>query len=564
MNNRMQRYVLTAAGLLFGSVVLAGCAVAATPATVTDVQSDSTATTAVVVDATLTAEAVLAENENSTTVNDDEWSRDSAVSVDLSNPSTADGVTVSGSTVTITAAGTYVLNGDLDGQVVVAAPDDAVVAIVLSDATIDASDGPAIWVQGADDVAISLEGDNSVSDASSYADDADANAAIFSEADLTISGSGSLTVSGNGGDGITSEDDLVVLSGSITVDAADDALRGKDSLVVKDGDLTLTAGGDALLSDNEEDATRGYVWIDGGTIDATSGDDGIDAVTDVVLTGGSLTVDATGKGVKAGVYLIAEGTTASVTAQDDALHSNGAIHLNLGDVAVASGDDGLHADSAIVIDGGSLTVTQSYEGIEAPSITINDGDVTVRASDDGINASGNSTATEGGGMGGGMGDTGELLTIAGGTVLISADGDGFDSNGSAVVSGGTLIVNGPTNDGNGALDVNGTLTVSGGTVFAIGSSGMAVSPDASSPQSWISATVSGAAGDVVQVLDSSGAVVYEYTAEKSFSSVVFSSSVLADGANYSVTVNGSSPVTVTEGTAAAGGNGGPGEGGMRP
>lgn len=559
----MKRYVLTAAGLLFGSVVLAGCAVAATPTTVTGVDSGSTASPTVVVDATLTADAVLADNEDSTTVNDDEWSLDSATAVDLSSPSATDGVSVDGSTLTITAAGTFVLSGDLDGQVVVASPDDAVVAIVLSDASITSSGGPAIWVQSADDVVISLEGDSSVSDASSYADDADANAAVFSEADLTFSGSGSLTVSGNGGDGITSEDDLVVLSGSITVEAADDALRGKDSLVVKGGELTLTAGGDALLSDNEEDATRGYVWVDAGTLVATAGDDGIDAVTDVVLTGGSLTLDATGKGVKAGVYLVAEGTEASVTAQDDALHSNGAIHLSLGTVALASGDDGLHADSSIVIDGGSLTVSQSYEGIEAPSITINDGDVTVKASDDGINASGNATASEGGGMGGGMGDTGELLTIAGGTVLISAEGDGFDSNGSAVVSGGTLVVNGPTNDGNGALDVNGTLTVSGGTVFAIGSAGMAVSPDASSPQSWISATVSGTAGDVVQVLDSTGAVVYEYTAEKAFSSVVFSSSVLADGANYSVTVNGSSAVTVTEGTAAAG-SGGPGGGGMRP
>ena len=122
---------------------------------------------------------------------------------------------------------------------------------------------------------------------------------------------------------------------------------------------------------------------------------------------------------------------------------------------------------------------------------------------------------------------------------------------------------GPTGDGNGALDSNGGLTVTGGTVLAIGSAGMAESPDASSPQQWIAATVSGAAGDTVEIRDASGQAVATFTAEKSFASIVYTSAGLTDGATYTVVVNGSSAATVTEGTAIAGGMGGGPGGGRR-
>ena len=77
------------------------------------------------------------------------------------------------------------------------------------------------------------------------------------------------------------------------------------------------------------------------------------------------------------------------------------------------------------------------------------------------------------------------VDISGGDVTINSQGDGLDSNGNATISGGTVVVNGPSNDGNGALDVNGELAVTGGTVAAAGSAGMAVTPGASSPQSGV-------------------------------------------------------------------------------
>ena len=133
------------------------------------------------------------------------------------------------------------------------------------------------------------------------------------------------------------------------------------------------------------------------------------------------------------------------------------------------------------------------------------------------------------------------------------------------MTGGDVTVFGPTAQNNGALDSNGGIDVSGGTLVAIGSSGMAESPDESSAQGWLAATVSGSAGSTVRMTDATGSVIAEYTAEKTFATVVFSSSALTDGHSYTVTVDGSA-TSVTAGVAVAGGMGmgGGGMGGGRP
>ena len=163
-------------------VVLAGCTAVTTSTAESTTADTAVIETTVTVDSDLAAEAVLAANEDYATVNDDEWDAASAVDVTLSGSSessSSDAVAIDGSTVTITAAGVYRLSGDLAGSVIVAAPDDALVVLILDGATIENTSGAAIDVQTADDVAIYLESGttNAVSDASSYADEAEANAA---------------------------------------------------------------------------------------------------------------------------------------------------------------------------------------------------------------------------------------------------------------------------------------------------------------------------------------------------------------------------------------------------
>jgi hypothetical protein len=133
--------------------------------------------------------------------------------------------------------------------------------------------------------------------------------------------------------------------------------------------------------------------------------------------------------------------------------------------------------------------------------------------------------------------------------VIDADGDGFDSNGSATMSGGTLVVNGPTNSGNGALDVNGSFAVTGGTLLAAGSAGMAVSPETGSEQSFVAIALDAVAagGTTVQLVNGAGDVVMAFESVKDVQSVVFSSDELVDGETYTVYVGGTASGEIADG-----------------
>ena len=54
------------------------------------------------------------------------------------------------------------------------------------------------------------------------------------------------------------------------------AIKGKDSVSIRDGNYTLTTSeGDGIQANNTEDATKGYIGIDGGIFTIQSGRDGI-------------------------------------------------------------------------------------------------------------------------------------------------------------------------------------------------------------------------------------------------------------------------------------------------
>lgn len=508
-----KKFLLPAAvtTLLLSGVILTACASA--PAT-----STSTAeTVAASVDYT-GAEAVLADNADYTTTNDDEWDADPDATITLTGDSATvegDGVTVDGDTVTITAGGTYEISGELDGQIVVAAPEDAVVALVLDGASITSAATAAIAITSADDVVVSLVGDNSLADDASGDDDI--NAALYSEADLTITGDGSLTVTA-ANDGITSKDDLVVLSGDLAVTAADDGLRGKDALAVEGGSITVAAGGDGLQSDQDDDATKGYIVVKGGDIEITAGDDGMQASTDMVTMGGSITITAA--------------------------------------------DDGVKSETVIYLADGTLDVLDSYEGIESFAITIAGGEVTVSASDDGVNATGTGVVTADdeteatettqgpGGQPGGGGmesDGGQTLAVTGGVLNVAAGGDAIDSNGSYHQSGGTVYAIAATNGGDGAWDVNGAIELTGGEFWELSTNGDPfASPDAGT---FVAITGYAAAGSTVQIVGPDGTVVASFVTTNSIQSVLYASSSLTSGATYSLVVDGSTVATGTEGVA---------------
>lgn len=491
------------------------------------------------------------------------------------------GVTVAGSLVTITGAGTYLLGGTLDeGQVVVDAGASSDVRLILDGVDITCSTSAPLYVRNADKVVVTLAdgSDNSLADGDSYVypDDSagEPDATLFSNDDLTINGTGSLTVEGNFHDGIRSDDDLKVVSGTITLTAVNDGLKGRDAVVVKDGVITITAGGDGIQASNTEDAALGYVVIEGGSFVIDAGGDGIQAETGLVVSGGDLTVTAGGgsaqgsvfdeddsistKGLKGVAELTITGGSFIIDSADDTLHSNGNLTVTNGEFLLATGDDGLHSDADLRIDGGEITITISYEGIEGASVTINAGDIHLASQDDGINTvgGGDGSTTEArqpgqgpGGPGGFEGSGDYPLYVNGGYVVIDAVGDGIDINGPIEMTGGTVIINGPINNANGPIDYTGSFTIGGGLLVAVGSSGMAQAPDASSTQpsaglAWRS-PVEG--GTIIHIETQDGEDLLTFAPTKQFQSLVLSSAQLEVGATCVVYVGGTSNGTAVDG-----------------
>lgn len=471
-----------------------------------------------------------------------------------------DGVTVNGSIVTITAAGTYSISGTLNnGQIVVDTQDEETVNLILNGVDITNATSAPIYVSNAEKTVITLADgtENVVTDGPSYvfpdAETDEPNATIFSNDDLTINGSGGLTVNANYNNGIDSDDDLKITGGTITVNAVNDGIKGRDSIAVLDGNITVNAGGDGLQSNNDEDVEKGYVSIEGGTVNVTAVSDGIQAETMLNISGGNIIVVSGGgsgrtaadsaKGLKAGVDITIDGGTIVIDTADDAIHSDSSITINGGDIVVASADDAVHSEDTLVINGGNLTVAYSYEGLESDIIVINDGVIHLTSSDDGINV------TSGDSGGGESVASGKYLEINGGTIFVDAGGDGLDSNGSGTLNGGVVIVNGPTENRNGALDVNGVLQINGGFLIAVGSAGMAQSPSTTSTQysALVTLPSTQAAGSMLHIESDTGTDILTFVSTKSFETAVISSPDLENGSTYLVYTGGSSTGTATNG-----------------
>ncbi len=245
------------------------------------------------------------------------------------------------------------------------------------------------------------------------------------------------------------------------------------------------------------------------------------------------------KALKAGSDLEITSGTFTVDSADDSIHSNGNVNITDIKFNASSGDDGIHADKDLNISGGEINISKSYEGLEGMTTTISGGTINVTASDDGINCAGGSDTGSENRMGRDQfaAQEGVYLKITGGTITVNANGDGLDSNGDLFVEGGTTVVYGPTNGGNGALDYNGTAKITGGSVIALGATGMEENFGDQSTQCSVlcdfDSTI--AADTELTIKDSSGNVVFTAKNPKTWQGVVFSSSEIKKGETYTLT-----------------------------
>ena len=526
------------------------------------------------------------------------WDTSSETAIDLSNPTATDGVTVEDGTLTITKAGTYKLSGEYQGQIKVETADSDAVRLVLDNANITNSSGAALNVVNADEVILySASGTtNTISDGADYTatGEDDPDAVVYSKADLTIAGEGTLKVNGNHEDGIHTSDGLVIASGTLEVNAANTGIKGKDYVDILGGTINVTAQQDGIKSTNDTDEGQGWTRLSNGTVTVNAGDDGFKASRVVEISGGSLTVEQSDEGIEA-QYINVSGGDVNVTSADDGMNASLKTSDSESTDSSANTSDAANQQQNNQqqnnqqqgsLPGGqqSETSNQQQQGTgqppqgQPPAVSGTSQDGTSQNGTTGTGQQQNNTQNQSnqnmgqppampggnaqdgtsqngttgtgqqgmgqppqGGMPGGGGGTFEVvdaaINVSGGNITVNAEGDGIDSNGVTTLSGGTLIVNGPSQGGNAALDTNGDLLLNGATVLSGSTADMFEAPSTNSTSGYLKLTNSSGfeQGSTVQVADSSGKVVANYKVTKSnVQLVLVSSSSIVKGQSYTV------------------------------
>lgn len=251
------------------------------------------------------------------------------------------------------------------------------------------------------------------------------------------------------------------------------------------------------------------------------------------------------KGIKAAEMTI-DGGTFQVDSADDGLHANGNLIIRGGTMEITSGDDGIHGDETLTILSGSISITESYEGMEGQHIQILGGDITLTATDDGLNAAGGKDSSGFGRWGDSFTQSGDTpsIAISGGNVNITASGDGIDANGTLEITGGMVSVSGPTYGDTSVLDYDMTGTITGGTFIGTGASAM-TQIFSDHTQGVLTVKVgTQSAGAKITLTDSGGNTILSYTPELDFEIVILSTPEIQPGASYTLHIGETSQTAV--------------------
>lgn len=527
-------------------------------------------------------------------VNEKESAVEKAATVDLSALSkdvNADGATaLSNDVTTITSAGSYILTGAYAG-ITVSVGDGETVHLFLNNATISGGAGIAISNTNKKSTLIITACENTENEVASKGDDANA---IHVKGTLKINGTGTIKVSAKK-NGIKVSKGLSIADSTINLTAGNHALSARFIEAENAKINVLSAGKDALNAECDEETQEftleeGYVSLKSSKVFASVSGDGIQADTFVYITGGSVDIKTSAtfvsysaesiatydlseddfryiksgdtykkiddvatkgaryamiqsaKGIKCGeikyeidgteyavtknsnYFIVIDGARVKINSSDDAIHTNsGNVLVKGGTLDLTTLDDGIHADELVKIDGGEITVNDSYEGIEGAYVEIGGGTIYITASDDGINAASDDESVN------------EHIIISGGTITVDASGDGLDSNGTIYVTGGTLIVYGPTTGADTGLDADGGILIDGGNVFVATTKEMLEIPASNSKSNVLVYGVNTVpAGSEIILTNADGGEMVRITLKKQAQAIILSTPELATNGTYSL------------------------------
>ncbi len=484
-----------------------------------------------------------------------------------------DDVSISGTTATITKEGTYIVSGTLNrGKILVTAPSDAEIRLVLKNASITSTDTSALAITKAQKVLMTLEGENALTTGSTTATVGNnaIDGALYSKPAITLNGNGSLSLTAVAGSGIACKSDLVITGGTYTIASSSHAIDANDSVRIKSASVTTDAGMDGIHAENTTNFSLGYIYISGGKFNIEAEGDGVsagaymqigDGEFKIIAGGGhtngkthsdgygnfpgmrpggrATTVDSAAmsmKGLKATDNLLVTGGTYQIDAADDALHTNSNLTVSGGTYTLSSGDDGLHADDSLTVSGGTIDIITSYEGMEAIHIAISNGTIKLIATDDGLNAAGgNDTTATVAFPGTPNANANGSVKISGGTLHIQASGDGIDANGTLEISGGYITVTGPTTGDTATLDYDKTGIITGGTFVGTGAYNPMAQTFSDAEQGVLSIRVDTMeAGTVITLSDADGNVLLTHTPALAYQVVIITTPDMKSGETYTV------------------------------
>lgn len=326
--------------------------------------------------------------------------------------------------------------------------------------------------------------------------------------------------------GIKSDGALYVNGGTFTINSADDAFHSNSDVTINDGTYTISSGDDGMHADSA-------LLVNGGTITVTESYEGLEGLN-ITINDGKIEITASDDGMNA-----AGGNDASGFGgrggdgfkgmqAPDAAQKPDDTSDNTSDNTQKPNDTSDTAQTT-----GNITVA-AQKSDSASDTAQTTGNITVAAqkSDNTSVASQDTDTTS---------DDEMWMVINGGYVHVLAGGDGLDSNGDLTINGGEVYVDGPSDNGNSAIDYGekSSFYINGGTVVAVGSSGMAedVSSDSKQQVAFVKLDSQADAGDVT-LKDADGNEIISYTAKKKYDCVIISTADMKEGQTYTLSASG--------------------------
>lgn len=396
------------------------------------------------------------------------------------------------------------------------------IGLFLQDASISSTLYPCIQVDSKSQTYVNISGSNSLTDGRSFGTDYSAKGSskkgtLFSKGCIVMDGDGSLTITEAYKHGVNSNDFIRVLGGTYTINSSGrNGFQSVNGFIMDGGNISINGSGTHTNNQSRGIVVEGSDDEEEETVYAGEGF--------IVIKDGTLNINTVGKGITA-KWDIDEDAVSSVTTDDPYPYVKiigGTINITTTGTPT-EGRTGTYTDA----DGESVTeeIKLAPEGIEGKqSVFISGGTITLKCTDDCINASRDGSA---------------VVEISGGTIYAKSTlNDAIDSNGNLVISGGTVVAI-AANTPECAFDCDSyTFSITGGTIAGIGTPNYS-EPTASKCTQGVlvlGGSMLGSAGKTIAIKNASGNVVYAFTVPTSGSGLVgiFSGPALTNKSSYTL------------------------------